>query len=204
VLLDLCNRIEEAKSASPDSDQTPYSMVQRLVSEVMGDHAWISKDKINNGKSASLTEPLTAWSKDLSVKSWEIMGDHAWISKDKISNGLRAQAAAKTHLPAASSFAHCLPPTIDIQQQSSTSTLMMEPSWKHGGWPKGSTNKNKRITVEKENNLANKISVIWDQPVTEAHENRIRNMPNGSLLNLINERKEYNSMNHINIHPDTI
>jgi len=110
-------------------------MVQRLVSEVMGDHAWISKDKINNGKSASLTEPLTAWSKDLSVKSWEIMGDHAWISKDKISNGLRAQAAAKTHLPAASSFAHCLPPTIDIQQQSSMSTLM-EPPCKHGGGPR--------------------------------------------------------------------
>jgi len=92
---------------------------------------------------------------------------------------------------------------IDIQQQSSTSTLT-EPSCKHGGQHKGSTDKNKRITVEKKNNLANKISVMWDQQLTEACENGVKNMPNGSLLNLINERKEYNNMNHINIHPDTI
>jgi len=71
---------------------------------------------------------------------------------------------------------------IDIQQQSRTSTLM-EPSHRHGGWPKGSTDKNKRITVEKENNLANEISVMWDQQLTEAHENGIKNMPNGSLKN---------------------
>ena len=48
VLLDLCNRIKGAKSASGDSDQIPYGMVQRLVSEVEGDHAWISRDTINN------------------------------------------------------------------------------------------------------------------------------------------------------------
>ena len=80
----------------------------------------------------------------------------------------------------------------------------MEPSHKHGGWPKGSTDKNKRIVVEKENNLANEISVMWDQQLTEACENGIKNMHNGSLLNLINGRKECNNMNHINIHPDTI
>jgi len=81
---------------------------------------------------------------------------------------------------------------------------LMEPSCKHGGWPRGSTNRNKRIDVEKENHLANEMSVIWDQQVMKAHKNSIKNMPNGSLLNLINERKEYNNMNHINIHPDTI
>ena len=48
VLLDLCNRIEGAKSASGDSDRIPYGMVQRLVSEAKGDHAWNSRDKINN------------------------------------------------------------------------------------------------------------------------------------------------------------
>ena len=45
---------------------------------------------------------------------------------------------------------------------------------------------------------------MWDQQVTEVHENSIKNMSNGSLLNLINGRKEYNNMNHVNIHPDTI
>ena len=58
--------------------------------------------------------------------------------------------------------------------------------------------------LEKENNLANEISVMWDQQLTEACENGIKNMPYGSLLNLINGRKEYNNMNHVNIHPDTI
>ena len=132
----------------------------------------------------------------------EVKGDHAWISRDKINSALRARAAAETRPSAASSFAR--PPSmIDIQQQSSTSTLT-EPSCKHGGRPKGSTDKNKRIAAEKENNLANEISVMWDQQLTEARENSIKNMPNGSLCNLINGRKEYNNMNHVNIHPDAI
>ena len=63
VLLDLCNRIEGAKSASGDSDRIPYGMVQRLVSEVKGDHAWISRDKINNAlraQAAAKTCPSAA------------------------------------------------------------------------------------------------------------------------------------------------
>ena len=63
VLLDLCNRIEGAKSASGDSDRIPYGMVQRLVSEVKGDHAWISRDKINNAlraRAAAKTRPSAA------------------------------------------------------------------------------------------------------------------------------------------------